>query len=240
MTIADKAVLVTGANRGIGQALVAEALSRGAKRVYAATRRPVTHSDSRVTPVTLDVTNAAQIQGAVDEIESLDVLINNAGLALDDDLSDPSVLERHLAVNLFGTYNVTQAFLPLLAGSEGAIVNNLSMNALAPLPLIPAYSISKAAAFNLTQSLRVLLAAHGVRVHAVLTGPVDTDMTRGLDIPKAAPESVARAIFDGVKQGQEEIFPDAMSQSLAQSWRGGAAKALERQYAALLQAGAVG
>jgi len=240
MTIADKAVLVTGANRGIGQALVAEALSRGAKRVYAATRRPVTHSDSRVTPVTLDVTNAAQIQGAVDEIESLDILVNNAGLALDDDLSDPSVLERHLAVNLFGTYRVTQAFLPLLARSGGAIVNNLSMNALAPLPLIPAYSISKAAAFNLTQSLRVLLAARGVRVHAVLTGPVDTDMTRGLDIPKAAPESVARAIFDGVEQGQEEIFPDAMSQSLAQSWRSGAAKALERQYAALLQTDAVG
>ena len=240
MTIADKAVLVTGANRGIGQALVAEALSRGVKRVYAATRRPVTHSDSRVTPVTLDVTNAAQIQRAVDEIESLDVLVNNAGLALDDDLSDPSVLERHLAVNLFGTYSVTRAFLPLLARSGGAIVNNLSMNALAPLPLIPAYSISKAAAFNLTQSLRVLLAARGVRVHAVLTGPVDTDMTRGLDIPKAAPESVARAIFDGVEQGQEEIFPDAMSQSLAQSWRSGAAKALERQYAALLQTDAVG
>jgi len=240
MTIADKAVLVTGANRGIGQALVAEALSRGAKRVYAATRRPVTHSDSRVTPVTLDVTNAAQIQGAVDEIESLDILVNNAGLALDDDLSDPSVLERHLAVNLFGTYSVTRAFLSLLTGSGGAIVNNLSINALAPLPLIPAYSISKAAAFNLTQSLRVLLAARGVRVHAVLTGPVDTDMTRGLDIPKAAPESVARAIFDGVEQGQEEIFPDAMSQSLAQSWRGGAAKTLERQYAALLQTDAVG
>ena len=240
MKLADKAVLVTGANRGIGQALVAEALTRGAKRVYAATRQPVTHSDSRVTPVTLDVTNAAQIQGAVDEVESLDILVNNAGLALYDDLSDPSMLERHLAVNLFGTYNVTRAFLSLLTDSEGAIVNNLSINALAPLPLIPAYSISKAAAFNLTQSLRALLATRGVRVHAVLTGPVDTDMTRGLEIPKAAPESVARAIFDGVEQGQEEIFPDAMSQSLAQSWRGGAAKALERQYAALLQAGAVG
>jgi len=240
MTIADKSVLVTGANRGIGQALVEEALRRGAKRVYAGTRQPLAHSDRRVTPVTLDVTNAVQIQGAVDEIESLDVLVNNAGLALYDDLSDPSVLERHLAVNLFGTYNVTRAFLSLLTDSEGAIVNNLSINALAPLPLIPAYSISKAAAFNLTQSLRVLLAARGVRVHAVLTGPVDTDMTRGLDIPKAAPESVARAIFDGVEQGQEEIFPDAMSQSLAQSWRSGAAKALESQYAALLQTDAVG
>jgi NAD(P)-dependent dehydrogenase (short-subunit alcohol dehydrogenase family) len=105
---------------------------------------------------------------------------------------------------------------------------------LAPLPIIPAYSISKAAAFNLTQSLRVLLAPRGVRVHAVLTGPVDTDMTKGFEIPKADPQSVARAIFDGVDEGQEDIFPDPMSQSLAQSWRSGAAKELERQYAALL------
>jgi NAD(P)-dependent dehydrogenase (short-subunit alcohol dehydrogenase family) len=239
MTIADKAVLVTGANRGIGQALVAEALTRGAKRVYAGTRQPMTHSDRRVTPVALDVTDAEQIQRAVDEIESLDILINNAGLALYDDLGDPSVLEQHLAVNLFGTYNVTQAFLSLLTRSEGAIVNNLSLNALAPLPLVPAYSISKAAAFNMTQSLRVLLAARGVRVHAVLTGPVDTDMNRGVDIPKAAPESVARAIFDGVEQGQDEIFPDPMSQSLAQTWRSGPAKALESQYAALLETDAV-
>jgi NAD(P)-dependent dehydrogenase (short-subunit alcohol dehydrogenase family) len=104
------------------------------------------------------------------------------------------------------------------------------------LPVIPAYSVSKAAAFNLTQSLRVLLAAQGVRVHAVLIGPVDTDMTRGLDIPKAAPESVARGIFDGVENGEEEIFPDEFSRSLAESWRGGTAKYLERQYAALIEA----
>jgi NAD(P)-dependent dehydrogenase (short-subunit alcohol dehydrogenase family) len=236
MSITDKTVLVTGASRGIGQALVDEALTRGAKRVYAAMRSPAAHSDSRVTPVVLDVTNAAQIQRAVEGIKSLDVLVNNAGLALYDDLSDSSVLEQHLAVNLFGTYNVTKAFLPVLTRSEGAIVNNLSLNALAPLPLIPAYSISKAAAFNLTQSLRVLCASRGVRVHAVLTGPVDTDMTRGLDIPKASPQSVARAIFDGVDEGQDEIFPDSMSQSLGQSWRGGTAKTLERQYAELMDA----
>src|SRR5258705_3355190 len=236
MTIADKTVLVTGANRGIGRALVEEALHRGAKRVYAGARQPLTHRDGRVTPLTLDVTNAAQIQRAVDEVDSLDILINNAGVALYDDLSDRAVLERHLAVNVSGAYGMTQAFLPLLIRSRGAIVNNLSANALAPLPLIPAYSISKAAAFNMTQSLRVLVAARGVRVHAVLTGLVDTDMTRGLDIPKAAPDTVARGIFDGVDNGQEEIFPDPMSESLAQSWRSGAAKALERQYAALLDA----
>jgi NAD(P)-dependent dehydrogenase (short-subunit alcohol dehydrogenase family) len=235
MTIADKAVLVTGANRGIGQALVAEALTRGAKRVYAGTRQPLAHPDGRVTPLTLDVTSAAQIQAAADQVETLDVLINNAGIALYDDLSDRAVLERHLAVNLFGTYGVTQAFLPLLSRSHGAVVNNLSVNAFAPLPLIPAYSISKAAAFNLTQSLRTLLAGRGVSVHAVLTGFVDTDMTRGIDMPKASPESVARAIFDGVEEGEEDIFPDPMSQSMAGSWRSGAAKALEREYAAIAE-----
>jgi NAD(P)-dependent dehydrogenase (short-subunit alcohol dehydrogenase family) len=137
MTIADRAVLVTGANRGIGQALVDEALRRGASRVYAGTRRPLAVSDGRVTPLTL------------------------------------------------------------------------------------------------SQSLRALLAGQGVTVHAVLAGPVDTDMSRDLDAPKASPESVARAIFDGVDNGDEEIFPDPMSESMADSWRSGAAKALERQYAAL-------
>ena len=96
MTIADKAVLVTGANRGIGQALVEEALRRGAKRVYAGTRQPLAHLDGRVTPLTLDVTNAAQIQAAVERVESLDILINNAGLALYDDLSDRAALEQSL------------------------------------------------------------------------------------------------------------------------------------------------
>jgi short-subunit dehydrogenase len=181
------------------------------------------------------VTSAAQIQEAAETVSSLDILINNAGIALYDDLSDRAALERHLAVNLFGTHSVTQAFLPHLTRSRGAIVNNLSTNALAAFPLIPAYSISKAAAFSITQSLRALLAGQGVRVHAVLTGPVDTDMTRSVDMPKASPESVARAIFDAIEREEEDIFPDPMSQSVAEGWRNSAAKALERQMAALAQ-----
>jgi NAD(P)-dependent dehydrogenase (short-subunit alcohol dehydrogenase family) len=239
MKIADSAVLVTGANRGIGRALVYEALRRGAKRVYAGTRQPLAQPDTRVTPLTLDVTNTAQIQAAVESVESLDVLVNNAGVYLLDDLSDRSALERHLAVNLYGTYGVTQAFLPMLTHSRGAIVNILSLAAVAPVPISPAYSVSKAAALSLSQSLRALLAGRGVRVHAVLAGPVDTDMVRDLDLPKASAESVARAIFDGVEKGEEEIFPDPMSVSIAESWRGSAAKGLERQNAALLEAASV-
>jgi NAD(P)-dependent dehydrogenase (short-subunit alcohol dehydrogenase family) len=235
-TIAGKTVLVTGGNRGIGRALVEEALSRGAQRVYAGTRQPWSHPDERVTPLILDVTDGTQVKRAAAEVGSLDILVNNAGLALYDDLSDRSAIERSLATNPFGPYEVIQAFLPLLTRSRGVIVNNLSMNSFAPLPMIPAYSISKAAAFSLTQSLRALLAGRGVRVYGVMTGPTDTDMTRGFDIPKSSAESVARAIFDGVEKDEEEIFPDPMSESVAESWRNGTLKALERQFAAIAQA----
>ena len=225
--------LVTGANRGIGRALVDEALRRGAKRVYAGTRSALRNVDPRVTPLTLDVTNASQIQRAADDVGSLDVLINNAGVCFFDDLSKAEVLEQHLAVNLFGTFNVTRALLPLLRRSKGSIVNNLSLAALAAVPVQAAYSISKAAAFSMTQSLRAVSVGQGVTVHAVLLGPVDTDMARDLDVPKASPAFVAQAIFDGLENGEEDIFPDPWSQSIAEGWRTGAAKALERQLASV-------
>ncbi|MBG0854914.1 SDR family NAD(P)-dependent oxidoreductase [Streptomyces spinoverrucosus] len=234
--IANRTVLVTGANRGIGRALVEEALRRGAQRVYAGTRRPLSHPDGRVTPVMLDVTDGARIEAAAGSVDALDVLVNNAGLALYDDLGDRAVLERHLAVNLFGPYAVTRAFLPQLTRSRGVVVNVLSLAALASVPVIPAYLVSKAAAFSLTQALRALLASRGVRVHAVLAGPVDTEMSRDLDVPKAAPAAVARAIFDGVAVGAEDIFPDPLSASLAPGWSSGPVKALERENAALLEA----
>lgn len=229
-SVVDKSVLVTGANRGIGRALVEEALRRGAVRVYAGTRQEFTHPDPRVVALRLDVTDAAQVQAAVETIGSLDILINNAGIALNDDLADADVLERHLAVNLFGVHRVTRAMLPLLIRSGGAIVNNLSLASLASLRPVPAYSISKAAAFSLTQALRAQAAGQGVRVHAVLTGPTDTEMSRGLEVPKASPESVAQAIFDGVEKDEEDIFPDPMSQTLADGWHTGVSKSLERQF----------
>ena len=206
-TFAGKTVLVTGANRGLGQALVEEALRRGAKRVYAGTRQAFSYPDERVVPVVLDVTDETQIQAAV---------------------------EQDLAVNLFGTWSVTRAFLPLLTRTHGAVVNVLSTAAAAALPIIPSYSVSKAASWSLSQSLRALLAPRGVSVHAVLAGPLDTEMSRELAVPKASTESVARAIFDAVQAGEDDIFPDPMSATLTESWYGGAVKEMERQNAALV------
>src|ERR1700742_4272807 len=173
VAIMNKTVLVTGANRGLGRALVDEALRRGAKRVYAAARRPMVLPDQRVTPVILDVTVPAQVQEVADGVESLDILINNAGVSVPDDLNDRSAFERHLAVNLYGTWDVTRAFLPALARSRGAVVNIVSLSAVAAVPVLPAYSVSKAASLSLTQSVRALLAGTGVRGYGLLPGPVD-------------------------------------------------------------------
>ena len=130
---------------------------------------------------------------------------------------------------------MSQAFLPLLTRTHGSIVNVLSDTALAAMPFIPSYSISKAATFSLSQSMRALLAGRGVSVHVVLAGPVDTDMSRDFDVPKASPESVARAIFDGVEAGEEEIFPDPISAAMAEGWRSGQIKGMERQNATLVE-----
>ncbi len=137
MNIQNKTILITGANRGIGRALVDEALRRGAKRVYAGTRSTLQHPDKRVTPLALDVTNLSEIQRAVDEVGTLDVLINNAGVAIYDDLINSDAIEQHLAVNFLGMFKVTRAFLPLLRRSNGAIVNNLSLAASMPSSWAP-------------------------------------------------------------------------------------------------------
>src|SRR6266446_564266 len=207
MNIVNKTVLITGANRGIGRALLEEALRRGARKVYAGTRGVLQHSDKRVTPLTLDVTSASQIEQAVKEVYTLDVLINNAGIAIYDDLGNLEVLEQTLAVNLLGLLRVTNAFLPLLKRSKGAILNNLSLAGLAPLPIIPSYSTSKAAALNLTQSLRALLADQGITVHAVVIGPVDTDMPTASRFRRRRPKQRQPASSMVLKRVKRRSFP---------------------------------
>jgi NAD(P)-dependent dehydrogenase (short-subunit alcohol dehydrogenase family) len=210
-----------------------------------------------VTALTLDVTNASHIQRAFDKVPALDVLINNAGISIYGDLTNPDVIrltdlgqwsspwpgpihviQKHLDVNLLGLLKVTQAFLPLLMHSKGAVVNILSVASIAPVAVLPGYSISKAAALSLTQSLRALLARQGVGVHGVILGAVDTDMSRDFDVPKVSPESAAVGIFDGVENGEDEIFPDPTSRPIADGWRAGVTKALERRINAVLLEGA--
>jgi NAD(P)-dependent dehydrogenase (short-subunit alcohol dehydrogenase family) len=221
MDITASTAVVTGANRGLGRALVDALLERGAARIYAGARD--LHSirtDERITPVVLDVTDRAAIARLAAIATDTDLLINNAGTAafaaaLD---ADPDGLAREFAVNFTGLSDMIRAFTPILVQNQGALVNVLTLLAYAPAPPMAGYSASKAAAHSLTLSVRPALTRAGVSVHGVYPGGIDTDMLAGVDAPKAAPRAVADAILDGLAAGRQDIYPDPTSAQMSELW----------------------
>jgi NAD(P)-dependent dehydrogenase (short-subunit alcohol dehydrogenase family) len=227
MKIRNCTALVTGSNRGIGRALVAALLERGARRVYAGARDraaldAVGRLDAeRVTPIELDITDSASVAHAAARANDVDLLVNNAGVLQSFDVigSDLDSVRRDMETNFFGLMNMVRAFAPgLEARSSATVVNVLTVAALASMPAVGGYAASKAAALSFTQAIRAKLAPKGISVVAAFPGPVDTDMTRGFDMPKAPPETVARAILDGVEAGAANVFPDPTSRDLGALW----------------------
>jgi NAD(P)-dependent dehydrogenase (short-subunit alcohol dehydrogenase family) len=244
MKIEHTTALVTGANRGLGRALVEELLARGARRVYATARDPKTlealvrEAPGRIVPLRLDVTDTASLKAAAEQVPELDLLVNNAGVLASYDLLDssPEALVADFNTNAFGVVGAVKAFLPALerAAARGpgkaALVNVLSVVSLGNMPSIGGYSASKAAALSLTQALRPGLSRRGISVHAALPGAIDTDMVRSFEMPKTSPQVVARGILDGLEQGLEDIAPDPMSLEVLAKWRRDP-KAVEHQFA---------
>ncbi|MDY0132596.1 MAG: SDR family oxidoreductase [Desulforegulaceae bacterium] len=224
MKIKGKVVLITGANGGIGTALVNELLTRGAEKIYAAVRSNPSDCkfekdvDGKVVPIKLDITNAEDVKSAADQCKDVDILINNAGINRLMWLTGPSGMEaarNEMEVNFFGTLAVSQAFAPILASrGGGAMVIVSSIIGIISMPANSTYCCSKAAAHSMTQGLRGELSAQGTLVAGVYPGPVETPMTDGQEMPKAKPEQVADAILTGLENGQEDIFPDPMSQDV--------------------------
>jgi NAD(P)-dependent dehydrogenase (short-subunit alcohol dehydrogenase family) len=239
MHIKDSVAFVTGANRGIGRAFVDALLERGATRVYAAARDhdslgTLAQLDRRVRTIKLDVRSAEEAESAADQARDVTLLINNAGVLSMGGPSDVSLasVRENMETNFFGTLNVINAFVPVLERQQGAIVNMLTLVALASMPALAAYNASKAAALSLTQSYRADLAKRGITVHGVFPGAVDTDMIRSFEMPKTAAIDVARATLAGIDAGDEDIFPDPMAQQIYSAWRQDH-KAVERQFAAM-------
>jgi NAD(P)-dependent dehydrogenase (short-subunit alcohol dehydrogenase family) len=225
MQIQGKTVLITGANRGIGRALVDALLTRGALRVFASARSAQERDalatlDARVHPLALDVTNPSQIAAAVDQVNTLDLLINNAGtLAGYSLLSTPrGALESDFAVNFWGTLELTKAFAPKLEASKGALLNMLTLVSMASMPAIGGYSASKAAAWSMTQALRKELGERGVTVFAAYPGAVDTDMIRNFDMAKTPAAVVAANVLNAVEARTLDCFPDPMAEQAGSAW----------------------
>ena len=215
MKLDDAVVFVTGANRGIGLAFAREALARGARTVYAGARDPATVTLPGVVPVRLDVTDPAQVAAAAARCGDVTVLVNNAGIAqFGGFLAEDGVesARRHLETNFFGPLLLARAFAPILAAhGGGAIVNVLSVASWVNRPMLAVYGASKTAAWGLTNALRLELAAQRTQVLGLHVGFVDTDLTKGIDGPKASAESVAVKTFDGLESGASEVLADDRS-----------------------------
>jgi len=238
MKIEGCVALVTGANRGLGKAIVSALVDAGAAKVYAAARdeRKVLAGDSRVVPVTLDVTKPEQIAAAARRAGDVTLLINNAGSLSSFNLltASQAELDADFSVQVHGTLGVIRAFLPALerAPLGATIVNVLSLTSLASFPALGGYSASKAAAYSMTQSLRPELKKKRIEILAALPGPIDTDMVKDLAMPKTSPADTARDLLAGIVRGDEEIFPDPMAQQMGALWNK-SPKEYERAFASL-------
>jgi NAD(P)-dependent dehydrogenase (short-subunit alcohol dehydrogenase family) len=234
--------LVTGANRGIGRALTEALLSRGVSKVYATARNPEALRDlrdERLVALRLDETDADQIRAVGEAASDVELVFNNAGVALATGIAVSTVLDharREMEVNYFGPLQLLQCLAPTLArNGGGAVINIGSAAGLTNVPFLPTYSASKAALHSLTQAARILLAAQGTSLFGVYAGPVDTDMVRELALPKTSPREVAFAILDGIEAGREDIFPDPFSVEFGRQF-GSSPKETERQIAAMAAA----
>jgi NAD(P)-dependent dehydrogenase (short-subunit alcohol dehydrogenase family) len=215
-SLAGQTVLVTGANRGMGREYITQLLDRGATKVYAAARDPLTidATDPRVIPLQLDVTDATSVAAAAEAASDVSVLINNAGISRATSVLDPdtSALREELETTLFGPLAMASTFADRIAERSGAIVNVASV--LAWVPLGASYGVSKAAMWSATDSMRTELGPRGVQVVGVYVGLVDTDMASFTDLPKSTPGDVVRQILDGIESGGDEVLADEMTRSV--------------------------
>ena len=211
MDVKGAVVLVTGANRGIGAAFVEQLKQRGAAKIYAAARDVGAINADGVQPLELDITDVGQIEAAAAAAGDVQLLINNAGISTGTSLvtGDEATIRREMETNFYGPLRMTRAFAPILgANGGGAILNVVSALSWFTLPTAGAYAASKAAAWVLTDSARLELAAQGTHVVAVHMGLVDTDMAEGVDAPKIAPSDVASAALDAIESGAQEVLAD--------------------------------
>jgi NAD(P)-dependent dehydrogenase (short-subunit alcohol dehydrogenase family) len=209
--------LVTGANRGIGNAIAEELLARGAAKVYAGVRDPSSLTDPRLVPIELDVTDPARVAEVAQQLGDVQIVVNNAGIgradtSLQADLDDA---RAQLEVNYLGIVSMTQAFAPVLrANGGGSLVNVLSVVSWVAEPHLATYSASKAAAWMFTNASRVELKRQGTQVLGVHVGYVDTDLTAGFAVEKISRQAVATAVLDALENGESEVAVDEFSRNV--------------------------
>ena len=218
MKIDGSVALVTGANRGLGHAYARELVKRGAAKVYGAARNPAAVAEPGVTPIGLDITDAERVAQVAAQCTDVTLLVNNAGVMKASTFTgapDLDAARLEMETNYFGTLSMCRAFAPVLAANGGgAIVNMLSVTSFYTNPFNASYGASKAAAWSLTNGVRLELHHQGTLVVAVHAGFIDTDMAALVDAPKNSPDAVAQQAFDAVEAGQTEVLADERTRTI--------------------------
>ena len=237
MKLEGSVVFVSGANRGIGRAVVDSFVQAGAARVYAGMRNPEDMGNSKVVSVKLDISEPTAVQAAAAQCPDVQILVNNAGILLAQPLigaADPLAVEREMRTNFFGTLYMVRAFAPILkTNGGGAIVNLLSILARVSMPHLGSYCASKAALYSLTQGIRAELSRQGTLVVGVLPAFVDTDMAKRVTMPKLSPAALAETILTALREGTEDVYPAAAADIAGQLQRD--PKAVEKQFASMFK-----
>ncbi|MGI8333259.1 SDR family oxidoreductase [Actinomadura scrupuli] len=217
MDIKNSVAVVTGANRGFGRHLAEGLLARGAAKVYAGARNPASVDLPGVQPLRLDITDPESVAAAAAVAGDATLLVNNAGISTGTGLLDGDLAEirREMETHYFGTLDMTRAFAPVLAANGGGgVLNVLSVLSWIHLPHLGAYSAAKAAAWAMSNALRLELAPLGISVTALHVGYMDTDMTVNVDAPKLDPATVAADALDGIEAGLGEVLADDLSRQV--------------------------
>lgn len=215
MQIEGKRVLVTGASRGLGLALVFAFAEAGATEVIAGSRKEEDRNKlktaaenlgARIRPVQLDVTSDGDVEALV-QLGGVDILVNNAGVA---GYGNPVTMNfadarEEMEVNYLGSLRMARAFAPfMIEQKQGVIVNIATAFARVNLPLIGTYCATKAAVLSLGQALRAYLSEHGIVVITVLPTTIDTDMSRGANVPKMGTEFVAEEVLEAIREEKHD------------------------------------
>lgn len=218
MKLDNAIVFVTGANRGLGEEFARQALALGARKVYAAARDPGAVRLPGVVPVRLDVNDPVQVKEAAAACGDVTLVVNNAGIASPGSLLDEDsvvALQRMMETNVYGMLRVSQAFAPVLANNRGgAFLNVLSVASWISTPGLAAYAATKSAAWSVNNGLRIALKEQGTQVLGLHVGFVDTDLTRGIDLPKLAPADVVARAYEALEAGAPEVLVDELSRNV--------------------------
>ncbi len=238
-SVSGKVAFVSGANRGIGKAIVIELLEKGAKRVYAGARdirslnNLMSHDVERLVPIELDVTDASSIARAAEATRDVQILVNNAGVLhvggfFSKDAEEN--MQKDFDVNVWGLLKLSRAFVEILKNNRpGAIVNISSVAGLGNMPMIGGYSASKAAMHSMTQGMRGELFQEDILVMGVYPGPIDTDMAKDFEMEKDSPQNVAKDVVQALLTGEEDVFPDVMSKHIGKTYASNP-KAIEKAF----------